>query len=137
MKFRYLSFLVVATALTACGTKPVVPVQAPVPPACTAQTTRALEYRDLDSKFAGNCIRVRGLVVGSQLYENGATYQDARKPHSKAMHVGLEWDAAEPTALKSHPQFVEMVGIPHICDDCFAGFMFHVTSYKIIPTAMD
>lgn len=139
--------LAAAVALAACGTKPMpAPVAPPAPlAACAEKTSQHVEFRDLvpallAPELAGRCVRVRGLAVANRLYENGATYQEWQRTHAGPAAVYLAWSIAEPAALKTHPQFVEIVGRLGVCPaqaECTTLLGIAVDDVKIIPTAMD
>jgi hypothetical protein len=125
--------------LAACSSKTVEPPGPPTAlPACMAKESKPVVFTTLGTVAAGICVRVRGLSVNGLLYENGATYQLWQKTPDKVLSVTLRWTPSEPAALKSHPQFVELVGRVGKCPakaDCTRALA--VDSYTIIPTAMD
>lgn len=137
MKLRYLAPAAMAVALAACSTQSVKPPE-PAQPACLTKTSKPIEFRDLAPALTGQCVRLRGLSVNSLLYENGATYQVWQKTPDRNTAVSLTWKPEEPAALKTHPQFVEIVGRVGKCGaGCAQTLSIAVDSYKIIPTAMD
>ena len=144
MRRRNLAALLLTGALCGCATKPVVPpVTPPLPPqACKAIDAIAVAFKDIGLSLTGKCIRVRGLAVRSMFYENGASFARSQGPGDSSPLLALLWQADEPIALKSHPQFVELLGrvVPCSLDlHCSynAALAITVGDIRIIPTAMD
>ena len=145
MKHRALAAQLLAAALAGCATAPVVPPVTPPaapPPACVAKDAALVAFSDIRTALIGKCIRTRGLAVRSLFYENGASFARSQGPSDPATALALLWQTEEPAPLKSHPQFVELLGRVVACSKeahcaLSAALALSVNGIRIIPTAMD
>ncbi len=118
---------------------------APAHPPCTANSAIAIAFKDIGTIPTGKCLKLRGLSANSVLYEDGAKYALWwRQPinHLPSLIIPLLWPAGEPPPLKSHPQFIEVIGTPVSCDNnklcpLPVGTGIQIVSFKVLPTAMD
>jgi hypothetical protein len=145
MTCRALAALLLAATLASCGTTPAVtptPPPAIPPPTCVAKDATLVAFSDIHAALIGKCIRTRGLAVRSLFYENGASLARSQGPGDPGNALALLWQTEEPAPLKSHPQFVELLGRVVACSTqthCAlnAPLALSVNDIRIIPTAMD
>jgi hypothetical protein len=145
MRCRALAALLFAAALAGCTTTPVLPPVTPPaapPPACVAKDASLVAFADIHAALIGKCVRTRGLAVRSLFYENGASFARSQGPSDPSTALALLWQTEEPAPLKSHPQFVELLGRVVACSKeahCAlnAALALSVNDIRIIPTAMD